>query len=129
MSGEPVLTVCVTCTASRSPAKRADLRDGAALYSEVRRAAPAHLRLRPVRCMSACTRPCTVAMSGSDRFTLLFGGLDPLTATDDILVCFDRYRATRDGFLRREERPSALQRGIIARIPPPAWFHAAGEVP
>jgi predicted metal-binding protein len=119
----------VTCVASRTPEERASLRGGAVLYDAIRRAAPSDVFVRPVRCMSACTRPCTVAMSGPERFTLLFGDLDPLATANHVLDCFARYRASSDGFLRREERPRALQQGILARVPPPHWFHAEGKVP
>jgi hypothetical protein len=40
MSDGSILTVCVTCVASRTSEERASLRSGAVLYGAIRRAAP-----------------------------------------------------------------------------------------
>jgi predicted metal-binding protein len=75
--------------------------------------------LRDVRCMSQCKRPCVVAFSGEDRFTYLFGDLDPARDAAAVLEAFALYAARPDGFMERFERPEALQAGILGRVPPP----------
>ena len=127
------LSVCITCNWSRTSAEREDTRGGTKLLDRIQalwvERAGRHGLLRPVRCMSACTRPCTVALSGPGKFTLLFGDLDPERAAPGVMTTFEAFQSRADGFLRREERHAALQEGILARIPPPEWFKLDGNVP
>jgi predicted metal-binding protein len=74
--------------------------------------------LRDVRCMSQCKRACVVAFSGTDKFTYLFGDLDPLRHAADILDAFQLYASREDGFLERFERPDVMRDGILGRVPP-----------
>ena len=74
--------------------------------------------LRDVRCMSQCKRACVVAFSGQDKFTYLFGDLDPARHAADILDAFALYVARQDGFLERFERPEIMREGILGRVPP-----------
>ncbi|MEM9439294.1 MAG: DUF1636 domain-containing protein [Pseudomonadota bacterium] len=76
------------------------------------------VQLRGVNCMSQCKRPCTVALSGPDRFTYLFGDLDPTQHAGDVLSLAATYANASDGFLPRSARPEALRAGILGRIPP-----------
>tara|TARA_R110000868_G_scaffold39175_1_gene136582 strand:- start:2355 stop:2636 length:282 start_codon:yes stop_codon:yes gene_type:complete len=68
--------------------------------------------------MSQCKRPCTIALSGPERFTYLFGDLDPTLHADDVLSVASAYVNAADGFLTRQDRPQVLRAGILARIPP-----------
>jgi predicted metal-binding protein len=74
--------------------------------------------LRDVRCMSQCKRACVVAFSGQDKFTYLFGDLDPSRHAADILDAFALYASREDGFLERFERPDVMRDGILGRVPP-----------
>ena len=71
--------------------------------------------------MSQCKRPCTIALSGPDRFTYLFGDLDPDAPghIDALLALSSLYADAPEGFLHREERPEPLRAGILGRVPPP----------
>lgn len=116
--------VCNRCNYTRSEAERAGRRSGADLYSEVERqfAAWPHragFRLAPVECMSNCTRPCVVALAAPGKYTYMFGDLDPGTdAAAAVLDCALVYAAKPDGFMTRDERPEALRKSILGRIPP-----------
>ena len=68
--------------------------------------------------MSQCKRPCAIALSGHDRFTYLFGDLDPTCHAADVLALAATYAATPDGFMHRNHRPLVMQAGILGRIPP-----------
>ncbi len=70
--------------------------------------------------MSQCERPCTIALSGPNRFTYLFGDLDPHAPghIHAVLALPSLYMDAPEGFLRREERPEPLRAGILGRVPP-----------
>lgn len=74
--------------------------------------------LRDVRCMSQCNRPCVIAFSHPDKFTFLFGDLDPDRDVPAILDAFELYCDRPDGFMERSERPVPMRAGILGRIPP-----------
>lgn len=71
--------------------------------------------------MSQCKRPCVASLSGTGRFSYLFGELDPVTPghVDALLGLPALYLAAPEGFLRREDRPEPLRARILGRLPPP----------
>ena len=124
MNGKlPTISVCTRCrpqgwldTADRE-------RPGAVLASALQQslsdaATPPPIDLRRVRCMSQCLRPCVIAFSHRDRFTYLFGDLDPVRHVDDILVAARMWLSRSDGFMGRSKRPPSMRSGILGRIPP-----------
>lgn len=119
------LSICLRCRDGREE-RDTDLhqRGGRRLAQSVAAefaASPAAKRgvaLRGVNCMSQCKRPCAIALSGHDRFTYLFGDLDPTCHAADILELAVTYAAAPDGFMRRNDRPLVMQAGILGRIPP-----------
>ncbi len=120
----PTLSICLTCRDGREDACAGE-RGGARLArAVVERAATAGLsglRLRGVRCMSQCKRPCVAALTAPGRFAYLFGDLDP-QAPDHaaaLLALVPLYSAAPEGFLRRDERPEPLRTAILGRLPPP----------
>jgi predicted metal-binding protein len=68
--------------------------------------------------MSQCKRPCVVAFSHGEKFTYLFGDLDPTRDAAAILDTFELYAARPDGFMERFERPNVMRDGILGRVPP-----------
>ena len=72
-----------------------------------------------VECLSACKRPCVIALTAPNKTSLMFGDLPPLESAADILKLCDKYRASINGIVPRNERPEVLQKGILARIPAP----------
>ena len=78
------------------------------------------LRVRGVQCMSQCKRSCAIALSGPNRFTYVFGDLDPQEPShlDAVITVSSLYRDATEGFLHREDRPAPLQTGILGRVPP-----------
>lgn len=128
-----ILSVCTRCNRTRTAAERDGSRGGARLIDAVRRAVtalpPDVVRIRPVACMSNCTRACTVVLSAPGKFTLMFGDLDPDDAAADVVACARLHHGRPDGFLARTERPPRLRAGILARIPPPEWTSETGDLP
>ena len=115
------LSVCFRCRLEGwkgADADRPGVLLAAAIEAEAARRGLDLQVLRDVRCMSQCKRACVVAFSGQDKFTYLFGDLDPERHAADILDAFALYAARHDGFLERFERPQVMRDGILGRIPP-----------
>ena len=76
-------------------------------------------RFRGVECTSQCKRPCIVSLSAPQRFTYVFGDLDP-EDPDHVEALFELaalYNDAPEGFLERAERPKPLRASILARLP------------
>ena len=120
-----ILSICLRCRDGREN-RATDLsqRGGRRLAQSVAAefgtsaAAERGVALRGVNCMSQCKRPCAIALSGRDRFTYLFGDLDPTLHAIDVLTLAAAYAGAPDGFMRRNDRPPVVQAGILGRIPP-----------
>ncbi|WP_162009427.1 DUF1636 domain-containing protein [Labrenzia sp. CE80] len=76
------------------------------------------VELRGVRCMSQCKRHCVVALSGTGKFTLVFGDLDASVDADAVLRLAAQYAEAPNGLIERPDRPEPLRAGILGRIPP-----------
>ncbi|TNJ41288.1 DUF1636 domain-containing protein [Phaeobacter sp. B1627] len=123
LPAEPVvLTVCTTCrrTGAESGADPEAMRPGRVLTERLAGAdLPAGVTVRGVECLSACSRGCTLHLSGGpDRWSYIYGDLDPDSHLDDILAGASAYAATTDGFVPWRERPVVFRKQSIARIPP-----------
>jgi len=114
--------VCVTCRLA------ADAPDGpgagARLAAALQEAAGPGVTVVPVECLSVCKRPVTVGFSAPGRWTYVYGDFPPESA-DLILAAAAQYAAAPQGLIPWRERPEALKRGVVARIPPPADPEAA----
>ena len=76
--------------------------------------------IREVECMSACSHSCAVSFAAVGKYTYLFGDLpanEPETA-EAVLKCASQYYGKPDGLLPWSERPQALKKGVLAKIPP-----------
>jgi predicted metal-binding protein len=128
---EVTVHVCVTCRPPDFSGEEHD-RPGARLFRALQHAlstAPnATVRLDPVRCLSVCKRPCTVAVSGAGRWTYIYGDFDADTSARTIIDGAERYARTSDGIVPWRERPEAFRKGVIARVPPvPRTLRDAAE--
>lgn len=73
------LSICVTWRDSQE-AERGDMQGGARLADTVYNLVAQQCcdaRLRGVRCMSQCKRPCVVSLTAPGAFTYVFGDFDP----------------------------------------------------
>ena len=124
-----VLGICVSCRGADPDAPG----PGEAMLAALRAAGPADhgcdLRIRPVQCLSACKRPCTAALTSPGRYTYVFGDLDPARDAAALLDCVRTYAEREHGYMLWRERPEALRRGIVSRIPPVAWDAPDGAHP
>lgn len=120
-----VVHVCVTCRASQDEevAPRAGARLLRSLQDEAARRRLV-LPIVPVECLSVCKRPCTIGFSAPDKWTYVYGDLAPETSAEVILAGAALYAAAPDGIIPWKQRPDALKKGVVARIPPLAFAPA-----
>ncbi|WP_421701734.1 DUF1636 family protein [Aliiroseovarius sp.] len=114
------VTVCTTCRAG-APTDAEGPRPGARLHDALSGALPDHVRIRPVECLSACSRGCSMVIEGgAERWTYIYGDMDPDTHVPAIVEGVTAYAATTDGVVPWRERPEIFRKQSIARIPPQA---------
>ena len=123
MTAKHQLVVCVSCRSSGDGRKAQTERAGARLYESLSTRLDAWSRRRgfivtPYECLSACTRPCVVALKAPGKYTWVFGDMAPMRSELSIVECAGLFRDADDGFLPREARPPAMRGAILARIPP-----------
>ena len=114
-------TTIYVCTTCKSADDTSDIRAGAKLLAALQNAVldtDAPVRLEGVECLSVCKRPCTVAFSAPGKWTYVYGDFSPETAPETILAGAALYQATSDGLIPWKQRPDALKKGVIARLPP-----------
>lgn len=123
-----VITVCTSCRATGVERQHAPGKD---LLAAVKTAAAGHpeLVVRPTQCLSVCTRVCTVSLSGEGKYTFLFGDLDPAADGPAVVTMAKACAAAPHGFVPWKERPEAMRKGTIARVPPPGWSPEDGSAP
>ena len=113
-----ILHVCTTCRAGQPLVDGepcAGARMGAAIGAL---AVPEGVTVKPVECLSACKFGPTIALSGPDRWSYLYG---PVTEDDAALILdyAAAFAATPDGIVPWRERPSLFRKNVIARLPAP----------
>jgi predicted metal-binding protein len=118
------LFVCTTCAATWQDGKIVGTSGGQSLHAALQglwQSLPepqkSLIDLQSVACMSACDRPCVVSFSAPGKHIYLFGDLDAAKAAA-LFECMRLYQQHPTGLLGWSERPAALKKGVLARIPP-----------
>ncbi|BAY26945.1 hypothetical protein NIES2100_67610 [Calothrix sp. NIES-2100] len=117
------LFVCKTCASVWQDGKRLGESGGEKLLKQLQDLSENwELRdqfpIQQVECMSACNRSCVVAFAAQGKITYLFGDLASDTSASAVLDCATQYHSKPDGLLPWSERPEALKKGVLAKIPP-----------
>ncbi|MBI2255901.1 MAG: DUF1636 domain-containing protein [Proteobacteria bacterium] len=68
-------------------------------------------------CMSNCARPLSVALAAPGKATYMLAEIDPATDMEPLLELARLYAEKPDGQTKLLERPKAIRRKIIGRIP------------
>jgi predicted metal-binding protein len=123
-----IISVCIWC---RSAGVERENAEGKAMFGAIAKAAEGYsgIVVRPTQCLSVCDRVCTVSISGEDKYTFLFGDLDPEKDASAVVEMAEACAAMDHGFVPWKERPECLRKGIIARVPPPRWSPDDGGAP
>ena len=75
------------------------------------------LSLKPISCMNACKRSCSVGFASKGKVSYLFGDLKAEEHEKEILECVSLYVSKFDGIVKKAERPENLKENILARLP------------
>ena len=113
--------VCTTCKLAEEAGCAASDRSGARLHRALSALASerqAPVDVIPVECLSVCKRACTISFAAPGKWTYVYGDLPADTGADVILDGAALYGATSDGLIPWKQRPEALKRGVISRVPP-----------
>jgi predicted metal-binding protein len=114
--------VCISCRRQTADADGTFDRPGPELAEAVRQRLGASARseivVRQVDCLAVCNRPCTVALSGHDKWTYLIGDLDPQLHVEEIVTAAFSFLASENGIVPWRQRPASFRKGVIARVPP-----------
>ena len=119
--------VCTTCKLADEAGCAAPERAGARLHRALSALADERqspVDIVPVECLSVCKRACTISFAAPGKWTYVYGDLPADTGADVILDGAALYGATSDGLIPWKQRPDALKRGVISRVPP---LHSASE--
>jgi predicted metal-binding protein len=101
------------------PLEPKEARSGARLYRELStRASEEEFEIIPVECLSVCKRPVTIGFSAPGKWSYIYGDFPPDSSAETILAAAQLYADALDGLIPWRERPDAIKRGVIARIPP-----------
>ena len=115
----PLLSICIRCKDGRESIEKT--RGGKRFADKLLNSTIKNeFKLRGVKCMSQCKRPCIISLTSENCFTYIFGDLDPNinNQIDSIIKFVSIYRTKDEGFVTRNERPELLKTNILGRLPP-----------
>ena len=113
MALNDTLFVCTTC--KRGPA---DNPLGPGFIDSLARAdLPQGMQVVGTACMSNCTRPLSIALAAPGKATYMLAEIDPATDLEPLVELARLYAEKPDGQTKLLERPKAIRRKIIARVP------------
>jgi predicted metal-binding protein len=114
-----VVHVCTTCRTEGEALEPRELRSGARLYEALKqfRCADDPVVV-PVECLSVCRRPCTISFSAPGSWTYVYGDFPPEADPEAILAAARLYARSPQGLIPWKQRPDALKKGVVARVPP-----------
>lgn len=116
------LVICSTCKFSPESKTAVDGRTGGEtlidFMKNVLEQRP-DVSLETQICLWNCTRPCSVVIQDSERFSYVTGGNAPTREqAEAILTWFDAHGETETGEVPFRQWPQAMRGHFIARMPP-----------
>ena len=116
MSEHVTVHVCLTC---RAEGDSPELRAGARLHDALIAArGPGDPKVVGVECFSVCKRPCTISFAAPGAWTYVYGDFPAETPPAEVLAMARAYGEAPKGLIPWKERPAALKKGVVARLPP-----------
>lgn len=112
--------ICTTCRDPADEAAGIETRAGARLHAAVAALAGERgdIAVIGVECLSVCKRPCTVGFSAPGKWTYVYGDFAAGTGAETILAGAALYAQAPDGLIPWRQRPDALKKGVVSRMPP-----------
>ena len=113
------IQVCLTCRAEGEPVEPREARSGARLFAALtERRGDDDAEIVGVECFSVCKRPCTLSFSAPGAWTYVYGDFAADSDPTEIFAAARLYAAAPQGLIPWRERPAALKKGVVARLPP-----------
>ena len=115
------LYVCTTCRDAQHVQGQDGPCGGARLYAAIK-ALPSDdaIEIVGVECLSSCKRTCAVSFSAPEKWTYVYGDLPADSSAEIVLLGARLYAEAPDGLIPWKQRPDALKKGAVARVPPRA---------
>lgn len=112
-----ILHICTTCRAGQAVTEGEDT-PGTKLHRAItEQNIPEGVEIREVKCLSACSKGCAVALTAPGKWGYVYGEMD-VDCVPDILAGATAYAAASDGIVPWRERPEIFRKRGIARMPP-----------
>ena len=108
-SRKPAVLVCISCREGGEAL--ADATQFAAIGTP-------EIAIQRVRCLGNCSRGLSAALRCENTWTYVFGGLDATRDGPALIAGARLLAADENGLLPWRDRPEALKKGLIARVPP-----------
>ncbi|MGH1349435.1 MAG: DUF1636 family protein [Methyloligellaceae bacterium] len=120
MSEKHLTTVIVCTTCRMTDTSGTERSDGDKLLEQLSNAElPSEVEVKGVECLSACSNSCCLVVTGGDnRWSYVYGNLDPALHAEEVLNGIRAYSETEDGIVPWRQRPTVFKKQSIARIPP-----------
>jgi predicted metal-binding protein len=117
VSETPVrILICTTC---RAEGETQEPRSGARLHAALTAArTEGDPEVIGVECLSVCKRPCTVSFSAPGAWTYVYGDFPADADPREMFAAARLYGASPQGLIPWKQRPTALKKGVVARLPP-----------
>ena len=114
--------ICVSCRRRLGDGAETFDRPGRGLASALRQKlqemTASDVAVAEVDCLAVCTRPCTLALAGANKWTYLIGDLEPESHLEEIVAAVKGFAASENGIIAWRERPPSFRKGVVARVPP-----------
>ena len=117
------LIVCNTCRYNSNFAEQLQ-QPGAGLVKMLLEAnLPKQICVRQIKCLSNCSKGCSIAIRGIGRWTYIYGNINPTEHLSSIVDVAKKYLNTSDGIIPWRQRPEHFRKNCVARIPPNEMYY------
>lgn len=114
------LFVCQTCAFSSEEKKHNGKTGGELLFKSLmdqKNNLPENLDVQFAKCMSSCKRSCSITLNEKNKRTLFVGELTAKENTNDLIELAKTYIETKDGRVKKFNRPENLKQKLCISIP------------
>ena len=121
------LFVCISCQ-RKDQKTQTDVSEGEHLYNKLKlQNLSESVDIVAVKCLAACSNGCSIALSGKDKWSYIYGEMNPRTDVAEIIIGAEAYSQSIDGIVPWRERPVVFRKRTRARIPPIAFKEIHNE--
>jgi predicted metal-binding protein len=121
------LFVCISCQ-SKTQKIKSDIPEGEYLYRKLKVENLSNsVEIIAVKCLANCSNSCSIALSEENKWSYIYGEMEPHTDVAEILIGADAYSKSIDGIVPWRERPTIFRKRTRARIPSLAFKEIDNE--